>query len=257
MRKKSSTFISGIIAFAIYFLLLTLLVVYFNTRSEKKSIHYVKKNEERIRVSMQSPKKQETSNPEKNTKKKLSVKKPSVKKNTQREKKVIKEKVVKKKAPQKTTPKKNKSDKKVVKKVNKPKDLFDSIQTKKRTKKEHKKADKKKEVKQKTKSASELFSESLKKQKKSDAGIENAYLASIEEKLKGWPAQSDFAGERVKVSLLVEKDGSFTFNVRSASSNETFNTELIAYLEQLQRLGFGSHKGQRAYAIDVEFIAKE
>ena len=107
------------------------------------------------------------------------------------------------------------------------------------------------------KSASELVSSSLKTQKKSDKGIENAYLARIEEKLKGWPAQSDYAGEMAKVWIKVEPSGFFIFKVVVVSGNSEFNNGLIAYLKQLQRFGFGPHKGNRPYELNVEFIATQ
>lgn len=264
MKHKSSTFISGVVAVGIYFFVITLLLFYFNSRQKQKSVHYVKKDEQRIRVSLSGPKtksKKKTTVPSKDLpKKKMTKKKPkkTVKKQKDTRKKVIKEKVVKKVSKPKKT-------KKIVKKepprkVNKPKDLFASVSTKKTPeKKVIKREPTKKKVtpEPKIKSPSELFSESLKKQKSNDSGIENAYLAEIEEKLKGWPAQSEYVGERIKVWLKVETDGTFSFEVRSASSNDNFNTELIAYLKQLQTLGFGPHKGKRAYTIDVEFIAKD
>jgi protein TonB len=45
--------------------------------------------------------------------------------------------------------------------------------------------------------------------------------------------------------------------VVSASGNDAFNSGLIAYLKQLQKIGFGPHKGNRPYELDVEFIANE
>ena len=68
-------------------------------------------------------------------------------------------------------------------------------------------------------------------------------------------AQGNYAGEAAKVSFIVQPDGSFVFNVITASANEEFNSGLIAYLKQLQSFGFGRHEGNRAYDIDVEFIA--
>ena len=103
----------------------------------------------------------------------------------------------------------------------------------------------------------ELVSNSLKVQKKSDSGIENAYLAMIEEKLKGWPAQSEYAGEKARVWIKVEPSGTYRFKVISASGNDAFNSGLILYLKQLQKIGFGPHKGKKPYELDVEFIAKE
>ena len=111
-------------------------------------------------------------------------------------------------------------------------------------------------VKEKT-SAAALVSSSIKIQESSDRGIENAYLAHIEEKLRGWPAQSEYAGEKARVMLNVEPSGNFTYRVVTGSSIHEFNQGLDAYLKQLQRFGFGPHEGERAYKLDVEFIATE
>ena len=263
MNNKSSTFISGVLAFGVYFVLLTTLLFYFNMREENKPIHYVKKNEDRIRVSMASPK----SESKKQTKKvvKKQVPKKVQKKKVVKEKpkkKVVKKEVVKKKVIPKKVVKKKVIKEKVVKKVKppkkkketKPKDLFANVTANKKP--EKKRVYKPKDSKPKV-SASELFNNSIKVQKPSDRGIEIAYLAKVEEKLNGWPAQSEYAGEKAKVSLKIQTNGKFTFKVITGSSNPDFNEGLIAYLKQLQRFGFGSHKGGRSYAIDVEFVATE
>ncbi|UPT77003.1 TonB C-terminal domain-containing protein [Sulfurovum sp. XGS-02] len=267
MIKKPSTLISGLLAVGIYIGVISLLLFYFNTRDEKKPVHFVKKNEERIRVSMSTPKpqvkKEITTAPKKVVKPKPKPK-PKPKKEVKKkvvEKKIIKEKVVKK---AKVVKKKKDVNTTKPKKVNKPKDLFANITSKKKIEKpkpvktipvKPKKVEIKK-VANKT-SASDLVSDSLKREKQSDTGIENAYLAKIEEKLKGWPAQSEYAGEKAKVWLRVEPNGRFQYEVITASGNEAFNTGLMAYLEQLQKIGFGPHKGNRAYELDVEFVATE
>lgn len=272
MNKKSSTFIAGVAAIGIYIFLIVLLFFYFNSREDQKSLHYVKKNEDRIRVTMSSPKNKAKTKKKQPTKKKITPKKKrakskpkeSVKKQKDTRKKVIKEKVVKKVKPKK-------KPKKVVKKappkkVNKPKDLFANVSSSKKTKKKSVKKATSKPLKEKLDnlikvsnkpSASDLVSSSLKIQKKLDRGIENAYFALIEEKLKGWPAQSDYAGEKAKVWIKVQPSGQFVFKVITASSNPDFNTGLVAYLEQLQRIGFGRHNAKRAYELNVEFIATE
>lgn len=267
MIKKSSTLISGLLAFAIYFSVIGTLIFYFNTRDQKKPVHYVKKNEERIRVSMSTPKPTPKKEVKKQPKKVVKPKpKPKPKKTVKKKevkKKVIKEKVVKK---AKVVKKKKDLNTTKPKKVNKPKDLFANVTSKKKIEKPKPKPKiekkpvepKKKVVKASEKiSATELVSNTLKSQKKSDAGIENEYLAMIEEKLKGWPAQSDYAGEKARVWIKVEPSGSFRYKVISASGNDAFNSGLISYLKQLQKIGFGPHKGKRAYELDVEFIAKE
>lgn len=262
MIKKSSTLISGFLAFAIYIAVIIVLLFYFNSRDQKKSVHYVKKNEDRIRVSMSTP----NPTPAKKIKQeRKKVDKPKPKKTVKKKvvkKKVIKEKVVKK---HKTIKKMKDLNSTKPKKINKPKDLFANVSSKKRV-------DKPKTVKvidtpikpktnnikvSQTISAMELVSNSLKIQKKSDVGIENTYLAMIEEKLKGWPAQNEYAGEKAKVSIKVEPSGAFNFKVITASGNIAFNSGLIEYLKLLQKIGFGPHKANRSYKLDVEFIATE
>ena len=258
MKNKSSTFISGVLAFGIYFILIITLLFYFNTRDEKKPIHYVKKNEDRIRVSVSSP----SSLPKKvvkpKPKKKVAAPKPKKKVEKVVKKKVVKKKVIKEKVVKKVKPpKKKKETKTTTKKVNKPKSLFDNVKTKKQPSKPKKKKVEKQKVTKPKVSASKLLNDSMKVQKPSDRGIENAYLARVEEKLNGWPAQSEYAGEKAKVLLKIQTNGSFTFKVITGSSNHDFNVGLEEYLKQLQRFGFGPHKGGRVYKIDVVFIATE
>lgn len=260
MIAKSSKLISGLLAFAVYFTMIGLLVYYFNTHESKKSVHYVKKNEERIRVSMTTPAKVLKPKPKAKAKPK---KKPKSKAKAKSTKKIIKEKVVKK---VKKIVKKRDENLTKHKKINNPKKLFDTISLNKPKKsnllKETKKPDANKhkqkisKVSHKT-SASELISSSLKIQKQSDSGIKKAYFAKIEEKLRGWPAQSEYAGERAKVWFRVQPSGYFKFKVITTSGNDNFNRGLIAYLKQLQNIGFGRHKGHRAYELDVEFVATE
>ena len=269
MIKKSSTFISGLLAFGIYLSVITLLLFYFNTRDQKKPVHYVKKNEERIRVSMSAPKPQAKKEIKKQPKKVVKAKpKPKPKPKKTVKKKVVKKKVIKEKVVKKPKIVKKKKDLNTTKpkKVNKPKDLFANISAPKKPEKPKLIKVTDKPIKPKKSSiikvsdkpsAAELVSSSLKIQKKSDSGIENAYLANIEEKLKDWPAQSEYAGEKAKVWIKVEPSGAFKFKVITASGNEAFNSGLIAYLKQLQRIGFGQHKGNRAYELDVEFVATE
>jgi len=277
MNKKSSTFISGLLAVGIYAFVIGLLLFYFNTRDTQKPIHYVKKNEDRIRVTMASPKTKTKTKTKQPTKKKTTPKKKPVKKTKPKtktketvkkqkdtRKKVIKEKVVKKVKPKK-------KPKKVIKKappkkVNKPKDLFANVSSSKKPPKKNIIKVSSKPIKPKQNnlikvsdkpSASDMVSSSLKIQKKSDRGIENAYFALIEEKLKGWPAQSEYAGEMAKVWIKVQPSGRFVFKVTTASGIDAFNTGLIAYLEQLQHIGFGPHKGNRPYTLNVEFVATD
>jgi protein TonB len=263
MEKRLPKSLTGSLAFGIYFVVIGLLIYYFNTKTRQESVHYVKKNDNRIQVALATPEKKKAKKPQPTPKKKP-TQKPSKKetvKKTQPTKKVIKEKVVKK--VEKKVPKK------VVKKpepkqINKPKSLFDSVSTSK-PKDIIKVTDKPVETKPKLDiikveektSASDLVSSSLTIDQRKDRGVESAYLAKIEERLYEWPAQSEYAGENARVMLVIEPSGMFTFRVISGSNNIGFNEGLEAYLRQLQRFGFGPHKGGRAYELDVEFIATE
>jgi len=255
MINKYLTYISGVLAVGIYISLIGVLVFYFNTHEQSKPKHFVKKNEERIRISISTPTDLSTKTPNQSVKKhetsksvKKVVKKESVKKEKTVKKKVIKEKVVKKPIEaQKKEPKP-----KTVKKINKPKSLFDNVKTKKQ-RTEPKKVIKKKDIPKK----SNISTNTHKEQTHTDRGIENAYLAGIEEKLKGWPAQSEYAGEEAKVWFKIETSGKFIFKVVTRSGNIDFNDGLVTYLKQLQNFGFGKHSGARAYEIDVKFVATE
>ena len=94
-------------------------------------------------------------------------------------------------------------------------------------------------------------------QKQMDSGVEDDYLSKVQSMLEGWPAQSEYAGEKVKVILYIDPTGFFEFKVKSASNNPNFNAGLMEYLEQLQEFGFGRHKGNRTYNFEAEFIVKE
>jgi protein TonB len=97
----------------------------------------------------------------------------------------------------------------------------------------------------------------MKNERDRDRGIQNAYFAKVEKALQNWPSQSEFAGQTVKVWLRINRDGSFQFRLLSASNNEDFNSGLIQYLRQLQRVGFDPHRNSKPYELNVEFVAKE
>ncbi len=263
------TFISGVFSVGIYFLFLSLLVYYFNTKMKDKSLHFVDKKETSIEVFLASPPPKEKKiikkeiikptlpkqiKPKKVVKKvvKKVIKKPITKKTIAKKttpkkvktKKIIKEKVVKKttskKKPIKKVVKRVKSQNKPSKKKNTTKELFDNVKTKKPTKQND---------------INSLFGDYKPKSSSRDEGIKKAYFAKVERSLRDWPAQTDFAGERAMVWIRVEPNGKFRFRLKRPSGNYEFNRGLIAYLRQLQQTGFGKHKGNRAYELDVEFVA--
>ncbi|SFV71130.1 TolA protein [hydrothermal vent metagenome] len=273
--NKSSTILSGILAVAVYCLLLFALLFYFNSRERVKPIHYVKKNEDKIRVSLASEVIKEKPSlvippilPPKVQKKERVKKKKDIRK------KVIKEKIVKKVKPKKK-PKPKVNPKEKPKKVNKPKsskDLFKNISTPKKPKVKPKEKPKKQEKpkpqkmkpiiipKRDTRSASQMLSESLKDKKRSDSGAENAFLSGAEQKLQeGWMSQSGFLNGigKATVEIKIFSNGEFNFKILKYASNSTFNELLIAYLKQYQKIGLGRHKKNRAFTIKVYFEAKE
>ena len=89
-----------------------------------------------------------------------------------------------------------------------------------------------------------------------DRGIINRYFAKVEETLYYWPALSGFEGEKAEVWLKIQKDGSFLFRLTKRSNNPSFNSGLIEYLKQLQRVGFARHSYKRPLEARVEFMAK-
>ncbi len=94
--------------------------------------------------------------------------------------------------------------------------------------------------------------------KKSDRakGIVNKYFAKVQSTLRGWPAQSNFVGETIKVELTIYNNGMFDYKILRRSLNPEFNNALKEYLEQLKKFGFGPHNNPTPYHIIVEFVAK-
>jgi protein TonB len=274
MRK--SKLLAGIFSIGIYILVVGLLVLYFNSKEYHKAKKYVKKNDNRIQVSLASKQvvSKKKSNIIKKTKKKLQHKTThKSKKDISKRKKVNHQKKHKKNITKKPKHIKKLKYKKVVKKdinstktkkVNK-KDLFANLKVSKKhnifivsdkpinTKPKNnfiKLTDKKV-------SALEKINNSLRKQKNINKGVTDRYLAKVQEMLEDWPAQSDFAGESVKVLLYIEPSGMFEFEIKSASRNPEFNQALVDYLKQLQLFGFGRHKGNRTYKFEANFVAKK
>jgi len=278
MMERSPKLIWGVLALAIYFTLVGLLIFYFNTRHLDKSKHYVKKDEHRIQVALSSPQKEKVAKQKEKIKAKPKPK-PKIKhkpktKPKDTKKKVLKEKVVKKPVSKKHVIKKdeNLTKKKKVKK-NKPKpkpktkpkkarDLFSNVKTKLLEITISDKPIKKKvknnliKVTDASPSAIARINESM-KNKSSDSGVENAYFAKVQSMLESWPARSDFLGESATVTLYIKPTGMFEFQVTSGTNNEAFSRSVMDFLTQLQRIGFGRHNAGRTYEFEVEFSAKE
>jgi outer membrane biosynthesis protein TonB len=240
MNEQHIKLISGLLAWAIYLLVIVLIAGYVERIRPVKPIHFVRHNDPRIEVALTAPAASKApKNPEALSKpKKAKDPKPSVKPSDKT-----------KRPPQKSTPKiKKEMRKPQPKNHNKhqpPKpaleSLFAGVQEKRP---------------QKTPTKSQQKA-TLKKVSPQDRGIKNAYYAKVEEMLRNWPAQSEFAGERVHVRLTIDRDGSFDYRLLRRSANSAFNAVLVAYLKQLQNIGFGRHEHPRAYEIDVEFVATQ
>ncbi len=240
---------SLLIAFGTYFMIIVAIIIalYQHNTTPIKAKNYTEKKSEVIEVSLGTPA---------SIQKKISKKK---KENSQKKK----EKIQKKKK------------KKVIKKIRNNKIQKKEQKTTKYTKKKKSKKTPSKKKSQIAKAdANKLFKSigKIKTQKKSETqkgnrgkslnksnkekGIENRYFAKIQNTLKGWPAQSNFAGEKIRVELIVYQSGLFDYKILYKSLNPEFNEALKSYLEQLRRVGFGMHSNPKPYRIIVEFIAK-
>ncbi len=283
---RISTAVWGVVSVAIYLCAIYLLLLYFNASDKEKKTVFVEKNAPRIQVGLASQatpaklkktKRQNKKPPTRKKKEKLNQKTVPQKKKIQkrtskkdvpkkRDKRIAKSLQVKKSSPKKQAKaKKHKVRKKEVAKKHtlekkhirhthtSTKDLFASVKTPVHphpvTQKGHRPTP--------SHDASHRQGKSLKRQKEMRKGVENAYLAKVQRLLEQWPAQSDFAGEKVKVLLKIRPDGYFDFTLVRRSANPAFNAALSDYLKQLQEFGFGPHKGGRTYLFEAEFIAKE
>ena len=243
----SAKYRSAIYAVLVYITLLLLLFSYFSHQAPKeKSIHYVKKNDNHIAVGLSTaPAKQTPTISKPKPKPKKVVKKdnkPKKKSTPKKRKPIPPKKVVKSKKPI--------EKKKVEKAKPRLKKLFENIKEKKPSpqNKEHS------EVKN---NENRHITSSMKNIENKDKGVINEYFAKVEETLYYWPALSGFEGERAEIWLKIEKDGSFVFRLTKRSNNPDFNSGLIQYLQQLQRVGFARHKYTRPLEAKVEFIAQE
>ena len=263
MREKSTIFIAGIASIAIYIGMVVLLSHYFNDYKKKKNVHYVQKSEEAMVVTLATPKSlhQPSVTPKtlSKPKPKPKISKSKSKPKQQEHKKILKEKIVPKKSLKKVEQNLTK-----VKKRERPKNLFASVSSHNKPKLNMIITDKPIAPKKSnliqlfdTPSAQSLVAQSLNQKQNRQSGVEESYLAKVQNLLEGWPAQSDYAGEKVKVMLFIEPTGFFEFKLTSISNNPRFNRGLERYLEQLQEFGFGQHKGERTYRFEAEFIAKE
>ena len=263
--------LSGGAAIGIYIGVVTLLVYYFNTKERNDHKRYVEKNTPHMRIDLATPKtshqakisprkKHKTNDAHVSKKKRHEhTKKTEFSRKRPKTAKTLPKKTPKKTAVTKKTKQKKKTSHKP-KHTKKPKSLFALIKTrgkKKSVVKQTKKRTSKKRLFETIEAPKKDRIAKGKGKKRQTHGVENAYLAKVQRLLEQWPAQSDFAGEKVKVLLKIRPDGYFDFSLVRRSANPDFNRALSDYLKQLQRFGFGPHKGGRTYIFEAEFIAKE
>ncbi len=236
-----------------YFTILMAILYYFGYHfRDKKVVNFVDKNGSAIKVTLASSAASKAQIRKKTPKKIIKKEHKKIIKKTPKPKKITKPKKETKKEPKKAPPKKViKKPKKIVKK-----------KLQKATQKPHQKPKKTIDAKKlfssinKSSLKTDKHSKSLKKEQKAK-GISNEYLAKIQKALLNWPAQANFAGEEIDVVLKIYPSGHFEYKVKKLSKNREFNKELFAYLKQLKKIGFGPHSGNRAYEIEVRFIAHD
>jgi len=226
-------------AIIVYLLIISsIAIAIFYTPKEQKAETFTKKKSDVIEVSLGSSLPKSSKNRKKDIKKSKKVKKKKKKP------KKIRNLKSKKNKPKKIVKKsKTKNKKSKPKKTIDAKSLFNNV-----------KIDNSAKIDNNRPKGNE--GKSLKKKNKSK-GKENAYFAKVQEILKGWPAQSNFAGEKIKVELTIYSSGLFDYKILSRSLNPEFNKALNNYLQQLKKIGFGSHNNPKPYKIIVEFIAKD
>ena len=258
----------GLLAVAVYAAIVGIMLAYFDYKRHNRPKRYVQKNDDAIRVALAAPSSSVAAQP---------LKRPHTSRRKPKKAATPKSQSVRKTKPTRSakTHTKRKSPSKVRKNVVKrdtnrtrrrrqksAKELFASLPSAKRP---HITVSSKPLP---PKTARQLFTmvdakprkdaqHSLKKQRRKERGVEDAYLAKVQRMLEDWPSQSDFAGERVKVYLKIRPSGYFEFEFKQKADNPAFNEALRAYLEQLQTIGFGPHKGKRTYLFEAEFVAKE
>ena len=222
---------AGIAALLIYLSVIGLILYYFGFRHSEKTTHFVAKNEKGITVSLAGPSRPNVSKPP--------SKKPVKKRRHPKPRNINASRKSPASKPARRSPKARKPD---------TKRLFSHVKVPPKKPAKH--------LRSGNEGKKKVGTKSLKK-RQGDSGVENAYLAKVENLLKGWPAQANFAGEEIDIRLKIYPDGHFDYEILRLSGNPDFNHELINYLKQLQRFGFGPHSRNKPYDIEVKFIAHE
>ncbi|HHH19111.1 MAG TPA: cell envelope integrity protein TolA [Campylobacterales bacterium] len=91
--------------------------------------------------------------------------------------------------------------------------------------------------------------------KNRERGIENAYIAKVKRHLNNWSAQSNYKGSRATIRLIISSSGRFRYTIQSSTSG-AMSAGLRQFLDQLNRMGLGTHTKSTPYDIKVNFTAR-
>jgi len=83
-----------------------------------------------------------------------------------------------------------------------------------------------------------------------DSGVKNSYIAKVKRHMRNWPATQK--GQRISISLTIKSSGHFSYRIISGASG-SMASSLRQYLNQLNRMGLGSHEKSTPYNITVNF----
>jgi len=88
-----------------------------------------------------------------------------------------------------------------------------------------------------------------------ESGIKDAYKAKVKDLLNNWNAQSEYKGHSATIKLTIYGSGHFRYTILRSSSG-SMSQGLESFLEQLNRIGLGTHRRSQPYVFDVTFRAR-
>ncbi len=238
-------YLFGIIAVGIYAAVIALVFYYFGYHRTEESTRFTAEKGEAITVNLQSPAPRERPR----TSRSGSKTSPGTRQRT-RPKPITTPEPPKKKP---TRP----VQKAPAKKAFRPKNLFAHVNPSRPAERPPKKAQKPPSQSTRSpKGTSRSDRRSIRQQNTRQKGIEDRYLARVQDRLYGWPTQPGFVGAKMTIGLNIRPDGRFTYEVLTPSADPEFNRTLERYLNALQAEGFGPVPTGRSYSFKVDIVAK-